>query len=319
MVILFLVALLMLTMAPTAAAQRLSLSPPSGQHIVARDGDVVLVDSDAHIGIVRRREANVRVVFNAAERWLVVLVDLATSAGPPDGRVDWTYHYNDLGGAWPFEARWEGAATIDEYSMIPNGVSEGLGIGTSQGLVQLLGREQEFRDRDAVAVLSYTGAGSGGANRLGFDETERWVMPQVRRNLGAITLPPGSGASGTLTVQAGVGGKIASRATTIVTSDGIQVEPNGAVRVGGRVPPPKKIADVRPMFPEDAARAGIRGIVILEVTVAADGTVKDARVLRSIPMLDTAALDAVRQWRYEPTTIDGRAVPVIMTVTVQFQ
>jgi hypothetical protein len=49
-----------------------------------------------------------------------------------------------------------------------------------------------------------------------------------------------------------------------------------------------------------------------------DGTVKDARVLRSIPMLDAAALDAVRQWRYEPTTVDGKSVPVIMTVSLAF-
>jgi TonB family protein len=58
--------------------------------------------------------------------------------------------------------------------------------------------------------------------------------------------------------------------------------------------------------------------VILEVTIDADGVVKHVRVLRSIPMLDAAALEAVRQWRYEPTTIDGKAVPVVMTVSVTF-
>lgn len=49
-----------------------------------------------------------------------------------------------------------------------------------------------------------------------------------------------------------------------------------------------------------------------------DGTVKDARVLRSIPMLDAAALGAVRQWRYEPATINGKSAPVVMTVSVAF-
>ena len=309
------VALLMISMAATVGAQRPVSPPPSGSHIVARDGDVVVIMNEARIGLVRRREANVRVVFNAAERWLVVLADHATAAGPPDGRVDWTYHFSNVGGAWPFDARWEGAATIDEYSMFPNGVSEGMGIATPQGLVQLLGREQEFRDREAVAVLSYTGAGSGGANRLGFDETERWVLAQ--RKGGPINLPPG--VSSSLTLQGGSVGRVTGGIPGGVSDSGVQVDASGAVRVGGRVPPPKKIADVRPIMPEDAVRTGIRGIVVIEVTIDVDGTVKDARVLRSIPMLDVAALDAVRQWRFEPTTIDGRTVPVIMTVTVSFQ
>ena len=157
MALLFIVPLLLILTPALADAQRPASPAPFGSHIVARDGDVIVIENEARIGIVRRREGNVRVVFNAAERWLVVLVDDSTPAGPPDGRVDQAYHYTNVGGTWPFEARWEGAATIDEYSMIPNGASEGMGIATSQGLVQLLGREQEFRDRDAVAVLSYTG------------------------------------------------------------------------------------------------------------------------------------------------------------------
>ena len=59
--------------------------------------------------------------------------------------------------------------------------------------------------------------------------------------------------------------------------------------------------------------------MILEITIAPDGTIREARILRSIPLLDQAALDAVRQWRYEPTQLNGTPVPVIMTVTVSFQ
>ena len=88
--------------------------------------------------------------------------------------------------------------------------------------------------------------------------------------------------------------------------------------MGGNVRPPVKLVDVPPVRPELAVRANVRGIVIVEVTIDVDGTVKDARVLRSIPMLDAAALEAVRQWRYEPTTLDGKPVPVIMTVSVAF-
>ena len=57
---------------------------------------------------------------------------------------------------------------------------------------------------------------------------------------------------------------------------------------------------------------------IIEATIGPDGAVKDAKVLRSIPLLDQAALDAVRQWQFTPTLLNGVPVPVIMTVTVQF-
>ena len=63
----------------------------------------------------------------------------------------------------------------------------------------------------------------------------------------------------------------------------------------------------------------MRGVVILEVTVGADGAVTEARVLRSIPMLDEAAIAAVRQWRYDPTLLNGQPVPIVITVPVNFQ
>jgi len=97
-----------------------------------------------------------------------------------------------------------------------------------------------------------------------------------------------------------------------------RTDPVGAVRVGGNVRPPVKLVDVPPVRSEMVERANVRGIVVVEVTIDVDGSVKDARVLRSIPMLDAAALEAVRQWRYEPTMIGGKPVPVIMTVPVAF-
>jgi TonB family protein len=90
------------------------------------------------------------------------------------------------------------------------------------------------------------------------------------------------------------------------------------VRVGGNVRPPRKIRDVRPVYPAEALAAGVQGIVIVEATIGADGKVADARVLRSAPPLDQAALDAVRQWEFEPTTVDGVPTPIIVTVTVNF-
>jgi TonB family protein len=92
-----------------------------------------------------------------------------------------------------------------------------------------------------------------------------------------------------------------------------------AVRVGGKIEPPIKINDVKPVYPAIAQNAGVTGTVIIEATIGADGKVIDAKVLRSIPLLDQAALDAVRQWEYRPTFLNGVAVPVIMTVTINFK
>ena len=74
----------------------------------------------------------------------------------------------------------------------------------------------------------------------------------------------------------------------------------------------------RPVYPSIAQSARVQGVVIIEATIGPNGSVTDAKVLRSIPLLDAAALDAVRQWQFTPTTLNGQAVPVIMTVTVNF-
>jgi protein TonB len=94
--------------------------------------------------------------------------------------------------------------------------------------------------------------------------------------------------------------------------------PANAVRVGGDIKPPNKTVDVRPVYPDAAQKARVQGVVICDVLLGPDGRVADARILRSIPVLDQAALDAVRQWEFTPTLLNGTAIPVIMTVTVNF-
>jgi protein TonB len=84
------------------------------------------------------------------------------------------------------------------------------------------------------------------------------------------------------------------------------------------MPAPRKLKDVRPEYPAIAKQARVSGIVIAEITIDAEGRVSDARVIRSIPLLDQAALDAVRQWEFTPTLLNGAPVPIIMTVTVNF-
>lgn len=94
--------------------------------------------------------------------------------------------------------------------------------------------------------------------------------------------------------------------------------PPNAVRVGGNMKVPMKTKHVAPVYPPIAQSANVQGVVILEALLGPDGKVQDARILRSIPLLDQAALDAVKQWEFTPTLLNGSPVPVIMTATMQF-
>ena len=95
--------------------------------------------------------------------------------------------------------------------------------------------------------------------------------------------------------------------------------PQKAIRVGGQIKEPKKLKHVNPEYPDIAKQARVQGVVILECTISPQGKVTDVKILRGIPLLDQAAVGAVRQWVYTPTLLNGVPVPVIMTVTVNFK
>jgi protein TonB len=90
------------------------------------------------------------------------------------------------------------------------------------------------------------------------------------------------------------------------------------VRIGPKIDPPRKTRHIAPVYPAVARAARVEGVVILEATIDRHGRVANARVLCSIPLLDQAAVDAVREWQFSPTLLNGVPVPVIMTVTVNF-
>lgn len=91
-----------------------------------------------------------------------------------------------------------------------------------------------------------------------------------------------------------------------------------AVRVGGAIRPPTKVKHVDPVYPAIAKSARVSGTVVLEATVDPVGKVIDTRVVKSVPLLDQAAIDAVQQWEYTPLVVKGLATPVVLTITVNF-
>jgi TonB family protein len=93
---------------------------------------------------------------------------------------------------------------------------------------------------------------------------------------------------------------------------------HGPLRISGTIRPPRKIKDVKPLYPQIAILQQARGTVVIEITIGTDGKVQDARLVHSDPQLDEAALVAVRQWEYEPTRVNGILVALIMTVVVNF-
>ncbi|HXB57241.1 MAG TPA: TonB family protein [Vicinamibacteria bacterium] len=92
----------------------------------------------------------------------------------------------------------------------------------------------------------------------------------------------------------------------------------GPIRVGGLLLPPLKIRHVAPVFPEIAKAARVPGVVVLDCVIGPDGRVTDVHVLHGHPLFERAAVDAVREWLYRPSLLNGRPVAVVMTVTVTF-
>jgi protein TonB len=143
-------------------------------------------------------------------------------------------------------------------------------------------------------------------------EAPKEIVPETPAPVGVSEGVPGG-------VEGGVpGGVVGGVVGGLPAAPPPPPPPSAPVRVGGAIKPPTKTHDARPVYPPIAQSARVSGVVIIEATIGADGRVKDAKVLRSIPLLDQAALDAVKQWTFTPTLLNGVPVPVIMTVTVNF-
>ena len=306
--------LLPIVLAVALSAQS-AQAPAPGRVIEVNDGDVIVVRDPATVRVVHRTDGVVRVLHNAAQRWIVMLVD-QDPVGPTPG-ADFTITFNDVEGAWPLGERWEGRATIDEYAVVGQGMNAGIGLNTREGLFQILSGappvrdlRRRFEDRSAAATVTFRGYGRGGggngAANQPFDVAEQMQTTAAARS--AANLPPAPFRTG-----------VDFRVGTSPDAPGGYPPPMAPVRVGGNIRTPARIQDAEPVMPETAQQAGIRGVVILEIIIGTDGQVTDATVLRSIPLLDAAAVATARKWRYEPTLLNGAPVRVIMTATVNFR
>ena len=90
------------------------------------------------------------------------------------------------------------------------------------------------------------------------------------------------------------------------------------IRLGGNVQAAKSIRKIAPIYPNEARKAGIEGAVVLHVLIGIDGTPKEVTHVSGDPLLSVAAIEAVRQWQYQPTLLNGTPVEVDTTVTVTF-
>jgi protein TonB len=131
--------------------------------------------------------------------------------------------------------------------------------------------------------------------------------------------PPQPTRTLTGTGEAVPSGPIVGTGPTVTIEAPPKPAPAMPMRVGGLIQPPRLLTRVDPTYPTVARNARLQGSVVLEATIARDGTVKDLRLLKSAqPLLDKAALEAVARWKYSPTTLNGDAVEVLLSVTVTF-
>lgn len=145
-------------------------------------------------------------------------------------------------------------------------------------------------------------------------------MPTMGDPLAKIAGPPSNGTGSGGGIGSGTGGGVGS-------GDGPGVGPGkgggiggGVFRVGGGVSAPRAIATPDPEYSEEARKAKYQGVVMLWLIVGPDGRPRDMRVARSLGMgLDQKALEAVRQWRFEPAMKDGKPVAVQINVEVNFR
>ena len=109
-----------------------------------------------------------------------------------------------------------------------------------------------------------------------------------------------------------------SAATTTVNPANADGTPPSRIRIGGNVQQTKLVSQPHPVYPLEAKQARIQGVVKFNATIAKDGTMQHLEVISGHPLLVPAAMEAVRQWVYQPTLLNGQPVEVTTEVDVNF-
>ena len=97
-----------------------------------------------------------------------------------------------------------------------------------------------------------------------------------------------------------------------------KAKPSGPVRIGGQVAAANLIKKVQPVYPPLAKSARVQGQVEFTAIIGKDGTIRELKLVRGHPLLVNAAKEAVQQWKYKPTMLNGEAVDVITQIDVNF-
>lgn len=266
---------------------------------------VLAVEVDAHTGRVY-----VEVPFTVRLKRFVRRAAMAAAAVCAVGialtLAAWLNAAPESAGVWSDLRRWISMAEPAEGGGVSRAEAPAVDVGSdvsgsseTEGIASQLPPDASPVEADARAPVRDIGSEDAP------DAPDAPPAAETGFDLSSVQGPEGASAGGVVGTIAGGVSEVAP--------------PPGAVRVGGAVPRPAKVQDVIPEYPPIARAARVEGIVILEVVIGVDGRVTNARVLRSVPQLDEAAVNAVRQWVYAPTTQDGVPVSVVMTVTVNFQ
>ncbi len=180
----------------------------------------------------------------------------------------------------------------------------------------------EIRDRVTSAVqeidehymVSFMGNGENGLTLLVMmrPASVRLVPGQVVEVQRSSVAPPQNVSAGA------TDGVVSAPPPPPMSLNGVQPSVEGPVTIGGRVQSAKLINHVDPIYPTIAKTARISGKVILQAVIAPDGTIQSLAVISGHPMLQQAALQAVRQWVYAPTYLNNQPVTVQTTIEVNF-
>jgi TonB family protein len=152
---------------------------------------------------------------------------------------------------------------------------------------------------------------------LGYMRFLAHELVQVKQPFACVAPSANSEAPESVTLELGVGRS--SRGWRFVDLSRADAVWNLTRRAGRDVPEPRVLKRVEARYPPIAREVRAQGPVVLECVVTPEGKVVQIRVLKGYPLLDQAALDALRQWEFEPTIVNGRPVPVIVTVTMAFK